>query len=258
MRSRCCWTTSRVRWTRPSANGSSPRATGTHWRCSSSLVRGASPSWREVSGSPSGLPVTGRIEDSYVRRLQRLPADTQLLVLAAAAEPAGDPILLHRAAEHLEIDMAAADAAADAGLLTIGGRAEFAHPLVRSCAIARRRLTIAIGYTRRSPRPSTPRPIRTDGLGIGRAPPRGPTRRSPPSSNGRPAGLRHAVASPLRRLPATLRSADHRPDAACRAPLAAEEGDRAAGSHAGAHRARSCPPALRRVASSGRSTGRRP
>jgi DNA-binding CsgD family transcriptional regulator len=80
-----------------------------------------------------GLPVTGRIEDSYVR-LRQLPADTQLLVLAAAAEPAGDPVLLRRAAERLEIDMAAADVAADAGLLTIGGRAEFAHPLVRSCA----------------------------------------------------------------------------------------------------------------------------
>ena len=34
----------------------------------------------------------------------------------------------------LEIDMAAADAAEDAGLLRIRGRAEFAHPLVRSCA----------------------------------------------------------------------------------------------------------------------------
>jgi DNA-binding CsgD family transcriptional regulator len=85
-------------------------------------------------GLPGGLPVTGRIEESYVRRLHTLPADTQLLVLAAAAEPAGDPLLLHRAAEGLGIDMAAADAAADAGLLTIGGRAEFAHPLVRSCA----------------------------------------------------------------------------------------------------------------------------
>jgi DNA-binding CsgD family transcriptional regulator len=85
-------------------------------------------------GLPGGLAVTGRIEDSYVRRLHQLPADTQLLVLAAAAEPAGDPVLLHRAAERLEIDMAAADAAADAGLMTIRGRAEFAHPLVRSCA----------------------------------------------------------------------------------------------------------------------------
>ncbi len=85
-------------------------------------------------GLPDGLAVTGRIEHIYVRRLHELPSDTQLLVLAAAAEPVGDPLLLHRAAERLEIDMAAAEAAADAGLLTIRARAEFAHPLVRSCA----------------------------------------------------------------------------------------------------------------------------
>ena len=85
-------------------------------------------------GLPEGLPVTGRIEQSYARRLHRLPSDTQLLVLAAAAEPVGDPALLRRAADSLEIDMAAAEAAADAGLLTIRGRVQFAHPLVRSTA----------------------------------------------------------------------------------------------------------------------------
>ena len=85
-------------------------------------------------GLPESLPVTGRIEASYVRRLRRLPSDTQLLVLAAAAEPVGDPVLLHRAADSLGVDMAAADAAEDAGMLSIRGRAEFAHPLVRSCA----------------------------------------------------------------------------------------------------------------------------
>src|SRR4029077_7433361 len=43
-------------------------------------------------GLPGGQPVAGRIEQSYVRRLQQLPYDTRLLVLAAAAEPLGDPI----------------------------------------------------------------------------------------------------------------------------------------------------------------------
>ncbi len=85
-------------------------------------------------GLPEGLATTGRIEESYGRRLKRLPSETQLLVLTAAAEPVGDPVLLQRAAESLEIDMAAVDAAADAGLLTIGGRVQFAHPLVRSSA----------------------------------------------------------------------------------------------------------------------------
>jgi DNA-binding CsgD family transcriptional regulator len=79
-------------------------------------------------------PVAGKIEQSYARRLVQLPPETQLLVLAAAAEPLGDPMLLQRAAETLGLDMAAADAAVDAGLLEVTGRVRFAHPLVRSAA----------------------------------------------------------------------------------------------------------------------------
>ena len=85
-------------------------------------------------GLPGGQPVASRIEQSYVRRLQPLPADTRLLVLTAAAEPLGDPVLLHRAAGTLGIDLAAAGPAQDGGLLELGGRVEFAHPLVRSAA----------------------------------------------------------------------------------------------------------------------------
>jgi hypothetical protein len=50
----------------------------------------------------------------------------------AAAEPLGDPVLFHRAAGRLGIDLAAAGPAQDSGLLELGGRVEFAHPLVRS------------------------------------------------------------------------------------------------------------------------------
>jgi DNA-binding CsgD family transcriptional regulator len=85
-------------------------------------------------GLPGSQPVTGKIEHSYARRLQQLPSDTRLLVLAAAAEPLGDPVLLHRAAANLGIEMAAANPATDAGLLKVGDRVEFAHPLVRSAA----------------------------------------------------------------------------------------------------------------------------
>jgi DNA-binding CsgD family transcriptional regulator len=85
-------------------------------------------------GLPSSQPVAGRIEQSYVRRLHLLPSDTQLLVLTAAAEPLGDPALLHRAAGTLGIDIAAAGPAQDGELLALGGRVEFAHPLVRSAA----------------------------------------------------------------------------------------------------------------------------
>jgi DNA-binding CsgD family transcriptional regulator len=85
-------------------------------------------------GLPEGHAVPGKIELSYLQRLQQLPADTQLLVLAAAAEPLGDLRLLRRAAGMLRVDMAAADPAVEAGLLRIGARVEFLHPLVRSAA----------------------------------------------------------------------------------------------------------------------------
>jgi DNA-binding NarL/FixJ family response regulator len=85
-------------------------------------------------GPPDDRPVVSKIEQSYARRLVELPPETQLLVLAAAAEPLGDPVLLQRAAELLGLDLSAADAAEDAGLLKVGGRVEFAHPLVRSAA----------------------------------------------------------------------------------------------------------------------------
>jgi len=96
---------------------------------------------------PRGLPVTelgswfsfvvdvpgvpGRIEDSFRRRVEALPAVTQRLLLVAAAEPAGEPLLVWRAAGLLGIGMEAA-AAEDDGLLRIGERVTFRHPLVRS------------------------------------------------------------------------------------------------------------------------------
>ena len=85
-------------------------------------------------GLPGSRPVAGKIEHSYVQRLLLLPPETQLLALTAAAEPLGDPALLRRAADALGIEMAAAAPAADAGLLQVRGRVEFAHPLVRSAA----------------------------------------------------------------------------------------------------------------------------
>jgi DNA-binding CsgD family transcriptional regulator len=83
---------------------------------------------------PESHPLAGKIEESYVRRLHQLPSETQLLVLAATAEPLGDPVLLNAAAKNLELDISAVDPAVDAGLLTVGQRVEFAHPLVRSSA----------------------------------------------------------------------------------------------------------------------------
>jgi hypothetical protein len=92
----------------------------------------------EVPGVPhvAGLPelagLPGRIEDSFRGRLEVLPAATRWLMLVAAAEPAGDPALVWRAAERLGIGAEAVAPAADAGLLAIGERVVFRHPLVRS------------------------------------------------------------------------------------------------------------------------------
>jgi DNA-binding CsgD family transcriptional regulator len=73
-----------------------------------------------------------RIEESYLRRFEALPEDTRLLLLVAAAEPVGDPLLMWQAAEPLGVAASAAASAEDDGLLTIGARVTFRHPLVRS------------------------------------------------------------------------------------------------------------------------------
>jgi DNA-binding CsgD family transcriptional regulator len=77
-----------------------------------------------------GLP--GRIEESFRRRMESLGADAQQLLLVAAAEPVGEPVLMWRAARTLGIGAQAAAAAEAAGLVTIGERVTFRHPLVRS------------------------------------------------------------------------------------------------------------------------------
>jgi DNA-binding CsgD family transcriptional regulator/tetratricopeptide (TPR) repeat protein len=99
------------------------------------LPRGSTPA--ELAGGfgrPDALPMSGRIEESFQRRLEALPADTRRLLLVAATEPVGDPALVWRAAERLGIGVEAAAPAAAAGLLDVGARVAFRHPLVRSAA----------------------------------------------------------------------------------------------------------------------------
>jgi DNA-binding CsgD family transcriptional regulator/tetratricopeptide (TPR) repeat protein len=76
--------------------------------------------------------VSGRVQESFEGRLRALPPDTRSLLVIAAAEPVGDPLLLWRAADRLGIGMTAAAAAETDGLLTVGGVVAFRHPLVRS------------------------------------------------------------------------------------------------------------------------------
>ena len=95
------------------------------------LPRGLTPA--ELAGGFGLLDapaLLGRIQDSFHRRLAGLPGETQRLLLVAAAEPIGDPILVWQAAGRLGIRP---EAAADTdGLLTLGTRVTFRHPLVRS------------------------------------------------------------------------------------------------------------------------------
>jgi DNA-binding CsgD family transcriptional regulator len=73
-----------------------------------------------------------RIEQSFVRRLQTLGDEPRRLLLVAAADPLGDPLLVSAAAERPGIGPAAADVVRAHGLLAIGERVTFRHPLVRS------------------------------------------------------------------------------------------------------------------------------
>ena len=81
---------------------------------------------------PDPRPLASRIETSFLRQFRSLPRQTQRLLLTAAAEPAGDVTLLWRAAGRQGIPGDAAAAAEDAGLIGLGGRVRFVHPLVRS------------------------------------------------------------------------------------------------------------------------------
>jgi DNA-binding CsgD family transcriptional regulator len=83
-------------------------------------------------GLPGALSLSGRIEETFLRRLEALPEDTRRLLLVAAAEPTGDPALLWRTAERLGADPSTLEPAESAGLIDVDGRVRFRHTLVRS------------------------------------------------------------------------------------------------------------------------------
>ena len=96
-------------------------------------VRGLTPG--ELAGGfglPGVVPVPHPVQERYRRRFARLPAATQLLLLIAAAEPAGDPVLVWRAAGHLGVPAEAAEPAAAAGLAEFSGQVRFCHPQARA------------------------------------------------------------------------------------------------------------------------------
>jgi DNA-binding CsgD family transcriptional regulator len=83
-------------------------------------------------GLPAALSLSAQIEESFTRRLARLPGGARRLLLVAAADPVGDLALVWRAAQRLGIPESAARAVESDGLVAFGAGVVFRHPLVRS------------------------------------------------------------------------------------------------------------------------------
>jgi DNA-binding CsgD family transcriptional regulator len=83
---------------------------------------------------PGAVVLSGSVEEMFRRRIEALPAESRRLLVLAAADPIGDPVLLWRAAERLGIGVAAARPAVEAGLAEFGARVRFRHPLARWAA----------------------------------------------------------------------------------------------------------------------------
>jgi DNA-binding CsgD family transcriptional regulator len=81
---------------------------------------------------PDAQPLSGRIEKSFQRRVEELPAASRRLLLIASADQLGEAAKVWHAAELMGIGRDAAVPPSEAGLLDIGTQVRFRHPLVRS------------------------------------------------------------------------------------------------------------------------------
>ncbi|MGR2752929.1 ATP-binding protein [Agromyces arachidis] len=82
----------------------------------------------------SSLPMAGRLQRAFAARIARLSEASADVLLLAAADPTGDPRLVARAATGLGRSIDDLVAAEAAGLVHVGQRIAFDHPLVRSAA----------------------------------------------------------------------------------------------------------------------------
>jgi len=98
------------------------------------LPRGFTPA--ELAGGfglldPAALP--SRIEESFRRQIAGLSPTARQVLLVAAAEPVGDPVLVWRAVDRLGVGVAAAaPPEATAGFVEFDSGVRFRHPLLRS------------------------------------------------------------------------------------------------------------------------------
>jgi DNA-binding CsgD family transcriptional regulator len=79
-------------------------------------------------------PLSSQLERGFAKRLGALPPDTQTFLTLAAAEPKGDAELLWSAAQRLGLGWNVAAPAEQVGLIELGRRIYFRHPLVRAAA----------------------------------------------------------------------------------------------------------------------------
>ena len=90
----------------------------------------------QLSGAEAVLapiPVSARVERAFLARVNRLPEETQTLLLVASADDSGELAIVLRAAAQLGAAAEALDDAEQAGLAHVRGtRLELRHPLVRS------------------------------------------------------------------------------------------------------------------------------
>jgi DNA-binding CsgD family transcriptional regulator len=78
------------------------------------------------------MTTEGRIEEQVLSRLRSLDVGTRRVLLVAAAEPVGDPVLLWQALARLGVAADARPAAETSGLIELGAQVRFRHPVVRS------------------------------------------------------------------------------------------------------------------------------
>ena len=81
---------------------------------------------------PELLPPGRQLEVQFLRQTRRLPAETQMLLLTAAADPTGDPALVWRAGHDLGFGPESAAPAQAEDLIIVGAVIRFRHPLIRS------------------------------------------------------------------------------------------------------------------------------
>ena len=179
-------------------------------------------------GLPDVLPLSGRIEESFLRRLESLPAGTRLLLLVAAADPVGDPALMWRAAGRLEVATERLEPGERAGLLEVG-----ASRAVSSSAGALGGLPVGIrsGEAERAwrvgGRDRCDARTRIAAPGTVRRPHEALMRTSRRSSSSRRGGRRHVGASPLQPRSWGRRPADGRSGAPRGAHARGGAGERA-------------------------------